>query len=44
MHEAVPGSQYITLRRAGHFPMAEQPEVVNRAIEAFLETRCAPQT
>src|SRR5262249_257593 len=37
IHEAVPGSQYIALREAGHFPMAEQPTVVNRAIEAFLD-------
>ena len=38
MHEAVPGSQYLTLREAGHFPMAEQPAAVNRAIAAFLDT------
>jgi pimeloyl-ACP methyl ester carboxylesterase len=37
IHEAVPGSQYLTLRKAGHFPMAEQPEAVNRAIEAFQD-------
>jgi pimeloyl-ACP methyl ester carboxylesterase len=37
MHEAVPGSQYIALRQAGHFPMAEQPETVNRAIQTFLD-------
>ena len=37
MHEAVPGSQYIPLREAGHFPMAEQPEMVNRAIQTFLD-------
>ena len=37
MHEAVPGSQYIPLREAGHFPMAEQPETVNQAIQAFLD-------
>lgn len=36
MHEAVPGSQYIPLREAGHFPMAERPEAVNQAIAAFL--------
>jgi pimeloyl-ACP methyl ester carboxylesterase len=33
----VPGSQYLTFRKAGHFPMAEQPEAVNQAIEAFLD-------
>jgi pimeloyl-ACP methyl ester carboxylesterase len=38
IHEAVPDSQYIPLRQAGHFPMAEQPATVNRAIEAFLDT------
>ena len=38
IHEAVPGSQYLPLRDAGHFPMAEQPTVVNRAIETFLST------
>jgi pimeloyl-ACP methyl ester carboxylesterase len=47
IHEAVPGSQYLTLREAGHFPMAEQPTAVNRAIVAFLDTlgvsRTSPQ-
>jgi pimeloyl-ACP methyl ester carboxylesterase len=38
MHEAVPGSQYLPLREAGHFPMAEQPAAVNRAIATFLNT------
>jgi 3-oxoadipate enol-lactonase len=38
IHQAVPGSQYITLRAAGHFPMAEQPVVVNQVIQAFLDT------
>ena len=38
MHEAVPGSQYLTLQEAGHFPMAEQPAAVNRAIATFLDT------
>jgi pimeloyl-ACP methyl ester carboxylesterase len=37
IHEAVPGSQYLPFQKAGHFPMAEQPEAVNRAIEAFLD-------
>jgi pimeloyl-ACP methyl ester carboxylesterase len=37
IHEAVPGSQYLPLREAGHFPMAEQPTVVNKAIETFLD-------
>ena len=43
IHEAVPGSQYLPLREAGHFPMAEQPTVVNRAIEVFLDTPGASQ-
>ena len=38
IHEAVVGSQYITLDQAGHFPMAEQPETVNQAIRSFLDT------
>ena len=44
IHEAVPGSQYIPLRKAGHFPMAEQPETVNRAIQTFVDTLHASQT
>jgi pimeloyl-ACP methyl ester carboxylesterase len=43
IHEAVPGSQYLTLREAGHFPMAEQPATVNQAIATFLETRGGAQ-
>lgn len=42
IHEAVPGSQYLELREAGHFPMAEQPDMVNQTIEAFLDTLQAP--
>ena len=37
IHAAVPGSQYLPLRQAGHFPMAEQPEAVNRAIQTFKD-------
>jgi len=36
IHHAVPGSQYLKLRNAGHFPMAEQPDEFNRAIDEFL--------
>ena len=43
IHEAVPGSQYLPLREAGHFPMAEQPAAVNRAIATFLDTLGASQ-
>ena len=42
IHAAVPGSQYITLREAGHFPMAEKPEAVNQAIQTFVENTCPP--
>lgn len=38
IHEAVPGSQYIRLSQAGHFPIAEQPEAVNEAIQTFMGT------
>jgi len=43
MHDVVPGSQYLTLREAGHFPMAEQPAAVNQAIATFLDTLSASQ-
>ena len=36
INQAVPGSRYLKLKGAGHFPMVERPEVVNRAIEEFL--------
>ena len=39
IHRAVPGSQYLKLNRAGHFPMAEKPEEFNQAIDAFLASR-----
>jgi pimeloyl-ACP methyl ester carboxylesterase len=39
IHRAVPGSQYLTLKNAGHFPFAEKPEEVNRAIDEFLLRR-----
>lgn len=38
IHEAVPDSRYVRLSNAGHFPMAERPEDVNRAIAELLET------
>ena len=37
IHQAVPGSKYLKFSQAGHFPMAEKPEEVNRAIEDFLD-------
>ena len=36
IHRAVPGSRYLKLSDAGHFPMAEKPEEFNRAIDEFL--------
>jgi len=36
IHQAVPGSKYLKLSQAGHFPMAEKPEEVNRMIENFI--------
>jgi len=36
IHEAVPGSQYLKFKNAGHFPFAEKPAEVNRAIDKFL--------
>jgi pimeloyl-ACP methyl ester carboxylesterase len=36
IHEAVPGSQYIELDDAGHFPPMEIPEKVNELIEEFI--------
>ncbi len=35
IHEAVPGSQYVKLSGAGHFPCTEMPEKVNKLIEDF---------
>lgn len=39
IHRAVPGSHYLKLNHAGHFPFAEKPEEVNRAIDEFLTSR-----
>jgi pimeloyl-ACP methyl ester carboxylesterase len=39
IHEAVPGSQYLKIKNAGHFPFAEKPVKVNRAIDEFLAAR-----
>jgi pimeloyl-ACP methyl ester carboxylesterase len=38
IHQAVAGSRYLRLKEAGHFPMAEKPQEVNRAIEDLLTT------
>jgi len=39
IHQSVPGSQYLKLKNAGHFPFAEKPVEVNRAIDEFLASR-----
>lgn len=36
IHAAVPGSRYLEIPQAGHFPMAERPAEVNRATEEFI--------
>ena len=38
IHRAVPGSSYLGVPHAGHFPMAEQPAIFNSALEEFLKT------
>jgi len=36
IHEAVPGSKYIRLAGAGHFPVVEKPNEINALIEDFV--------
>jgi len=36
IHEAVPGSRYVKLKGAGHFPPTEKPDEVNGLIEEFI--------
>ena len=36
IHQSVPGSRYLKLDNAGHFPMVERPADVNRAIEGLV--------
>ena len=36
IHEAVPGSRYVRLNGAGHFPPTEVPDQVNALIEEFV--------
>ena len=36
IHQAVPGSRYIKLERAGHFPHCERPDEVNAALAELL--------
>lgn len=37
IHEAVPGSEYVKLKGAGHFPPTELPDRVNVLIEKFVK-------
>ena len=36
IHEAVPGSRYVRLSGAGHFPPTEKPDEVNALLEEFV--------
>ena len=36
IHQAVPGSRYIKLHAAGHFPATEKPQEVNALIGEFV--------
>ena len=38
IHQAVPGSRYLKMSGAGHFPTAEKPQQVNQVIEEFLQS------
>ena len=41
IHQAVPGSRYIKLEQAGHFPHSERPDDVNAALAELLNAECA---
>ena len=43
IHQAVPGSRYIKLEQAGHFPHSERPADVNAAIQELLNAKNAGQ-
>ncbi len=36
LHQALPGSEFVVMRRAGHNPMWDRAEEFNRAVEEFL--------
>jgi pimeloyl-ACP methyl ester carboxylesterase len=38
IHDLVPGSRYVQLSGAGHFPPTEIPDTVNALIEEFVAT------
>jgi pimeloyl-ACP methyl ester carboxylesterase len=39
MHRAIPGSELVTIRQAGHLSSLEQPEIFNAALARFLTHR-----
>jgi len=42
LHEALPDSEIVWLHGASHAGIVEQPEVINEAVERFLNERVAP--
>ena len=38
LHENLSGSSLVTIPQAGHMVMAEQPDLLNEAVESFLST------
>jgi len=42
MHERIPGSELLVLRRGSHAAYVEYPELINLRIEKFLEERILP--
>jgi pimeloyl-ACP methyl ester carboxylesterase len=36
LHQTIPGSQFVTVAQAGHFPMWEKPDEVSRLVLKFL--------
>ena len=37
LHRSIPGSRFAMIPKAGHLPMWEQPDLVNRLILEFLK-------
>jgi pimeloyl-ACP methyl ester carboxylesterase len=37
LHQAIKGSQFVTIPNAGHIPQWEQPDLVNRALIAYIQ-------
>ena len=37
LREVLPGARVVTLKNAGHWLHAEQPEAFQQAVEAFIE-------